>query len=383
VKFSVIYCSKLQFVIELEEYKNIDMYSINLVLIVKNESRCIDRCLSSFREFVDEIILVDTGSTDDTLNKSLQYDPIIYQITWADDFSLARNYALEKSQADWNIVVDADEWLMSGASHIHTLKNCSANFVGLINIVNQFEGNQQLNFSISSLPRVLPKGVRYEGKVHEQPVHVYPIRNLEIQFGHDGYQASQRANKIGRNEKILRSELVNFPNDSYTNYQLGKQLTSDKNFEAAIVFFETAKNVNLTLPWRHDLVVRLLFCYKNQKRFIEGFLLIENEEKNYWNSPDFYFVCGDFLIDAALYLPEYSSKLIPLIEINFLKAREIGENSNFDDRVIGRGSFLAAYNLYAYYLSIGKDEAAKIYLNIYEEEIKSIGHGHNSFLKID
>ena len=88
-----------------------------------------------------------------------------------------------------------------------------------------------------------------------------------------------------------------------------------------------------------------------QKRFIDGFLLIDNEEKNYWNSPDFYFVCGDFLIDAALYLPEYSSKLIPMIEINFLKAREIGENSNFDARVIGRGSFLAANNLYAYYLS--------------------------------
>ena len=302
----------------------------------------------------------------------MQYDPIVDQITWADDFSFARNYALEKSQADWNIVVDADEWLMSGASHIHTLKNCSANFVGLINIVNQFDGDQQLHFSISSLPRVLPKGVRYEGKVHEQPVHVYATRNIDIQFGHDGYQASQRANKMGRNEKILRSELVSLPDDAYVSYQLGKQLESDKKFEEAIVFFESAKNINLTLPWRHDLIVRLLFCYKKQKKFNEGFLLIDNEEKNYLNSPDFYFVCGDFLIDAALYLPEYTSKLTPMIEKNFLKARKIGENSNFDDRVFGRGSFLAAYNLYAYYHSIGQEDYAKIYLNLYEDEIKSM-----------
>jgi glycosyltransferase involved in cell wall biosynthesis len=345
------------------------MYKLSLVLIVKNESRCIERCLSSFREFVDEIILVDSGSTDDTIQKAKKYQPIIQEIEWRNDFSWARNTALEMSSGDWNMVVDADEWLIGGGQTLLDLKTKSAEFVGVIKIENQLGDDSQMQRSHVTLPRVLPRVVRYVGKIHEQPKHTFPTQRLDIRFGHDGYLGGQQVQKRGRNEQILRAELANTPEDAYFNYQLGKDLAIQEKFQESIVFLENAKSRSSSqMIWRHDLIVRLLFSYKKEKKFSEGFDLIANEEQHFIHSPDFYFCCGDFCIDAALYLPDHSQTLIPMIESYFLKARVVGENSQIDDRVVGRGSFLAAYNLYAFYSSTGRNELANEYLKLYEAE---------------
>ena len=345
------------------------MYKMTLVLIVKNESRCIERCLSSFREYVDEIILVDTGSTDDTIQKAKKYHPIIQEIEWRNDFSWARNTALEMSSGDWNVVVDADEWLIGGGQTLLGLKTKSAEFVGVVEIENQLGDDRQMQRSHVALPRILPRAVRYVGKIHEQPKHTFPTQRLDIRFGHDGYLGEQQVHKRGRNEQILRSELESAPIDAYLNYQLGKDLAIQEKYQESISFFETAKRGALAnVIWRHDVVVRLLFSYKKAKRFSEGFSLIADEEPRYSYSPDFYFCCGDFCIDGALYLPDHSQTLIPMIESYFLKARAVGENSQIDDRVVGRGSFLAAYNLYAFYSSTGRDELANQYLKLYEAE---------------
>lgn len=345
------------------------MYKISLVLIVKNESRCIDRCLSSFVEYVDEIVLLDTGSTDNTLQIAQQYHPVIQQIDWQNDFSYARNFALGISSGDWNIVVDADEWLTAGQQEIRGLKSTFPDYVGLVEIDNQFGDLQQIQHSRFFLPRILPRGVRYVGKIHEQPQHHFQTKRLAIQLGHDGYLGLQNLQKVGRNEKILRAELAKKPDDAYFNYQLGKDLAIQEKFQDSIAFFEVAKRIcPRNAIWRHDLVVRLLFSYKQEKKFSEGFSLISEEEANYTSSPDFYFTCGDFCIDAALNLPEHAEVLIPMIESYFLTARSIGENTLVDDHVIGRGSFLAAYNLYVFYSSTGRPEEASHYLKIYEAE---------------
>lgn len=345
------------------------MYKVSLVLIVKNESRCIDRCLSSFRDYVDEIILIDTGSTDDTVLKAEQYGVLTYHIEWQNDFSFARNFALDQSSGDWNVVVDADEWLIKGGEALQELKAKDPEYVGIIAIENQFENSGRIQQSQFSLPRVLPSTVRYVGKIHEQPKHQLLTQRLDIILGHDGYLGKQQIQKRGRNEQILRAELANAPEDAYLNYQLGKDLAIQEKFQESIAFLENAKSRSSSqMIWRHDLILRLLFSYKKEKKFSEGFDLIANEEQHFTHSPDFYFCCGDFCIDAALYLPDHSQTLIPMIESYFLKARAVGDNSQIDDRVVGRGSFLAAYNLYAFYSSTGRDELAIQYLKLYEAE---------------
>src|ERR1035437_8094177 len=83
--------------------------TLSLAMIVKNEARCLARCLRSVQAIVDEIVIVDTGSTDDTLQIARDFHARIFHFSWVDDFSAARNQALAKATGDWVLVFDADE----------------------------------------------------------------------------------------------------------------------------------------------------------------------------------------------------------------------------------------------------------------------------------
>ena len=91
------------------------MKTIALVMIVKNEQRCLKRCLDSVRGLVDLMIVVDTGSEDDTRKIARQAGAEVYQYRWQDDFADARNHALSLSDADWALIMDADEYIMEGS----------------------------------------------------------------------------------------------------------------------------------------------------------------------------------------------------------------------------------------------------------------------------
>lgn len=80
-------------------------------MIVKNEEDCIDRCLSSVQDIVDEIIIVDTGSTDDTKDIVRKYTDQIFDFEWIDDFAAARNYAFSCGTKDYIFWLDADDIL--------------------------------------------------------------------------------------------------------------------------------------------------------------------------------------------------------------------------------------------------------------------------------
>ncbi len=87
------------------------MISVSLVMIVKNEERVLARCLDSFRNVVDEIVIVDTGSTDRTKEIAAKYTDKIYDFEWVDDFSAARNFAFSKATKDYIYSADADEMI--------------------------------------------------------------------------------------------------------------------------------------------------------------------------------------------------------------------------------------------------------------------------------
>ena len=73
----------------------------SLCMIVKNESRTLARCLDSLKDIMDEIIIVDTGSTDDTKKIASRYTTKIYDYEWSDDFAAARNFAFSKAVGDY------------------------------------------------------------------------------------------------------------------------------------------------------------------------------------------------------------------------------------------------------------------------------------------
>src|SRR3989338_64847 len=88
------------------------MSTISVCMIVKNEQQYLQQCLESVKNVADEIIIVDTGSTDNTKQIARQFTDNIYDFAWIDDFSAARNFSLSKAAKEWIFVIDADEFVM-------------------------------------------------------------------------------------------------------------------------------------------------------------------------------------------------------------------------------------------------------------------------------
>lgn len=91
---------------------------ITAAMIVRNEAQTIARCLNSLRDHVDEIIIVDTGSTDETKAIVRQFTDRVFDFEWCDDFAKARQYAFDQATGDWVFWLDADD-LLQGAEHLH------------------------------------------------------------------------------------------------------------------------------------------------------------------------------------------------------------------------------------------------------------------------
>ena len=83
---------------------------ISACMIAKNEEKNIARCINSYKSIVDEIVVIDTGSTDRTIEIAQDLGAVVYNYRWNNDFAAAKNYALSKVNGDWAIVLDADEY---------------------------------------------------------------------------------------------------------------------------------------------------------------------------------------------------------------------------------------------------------------------------------
>ena len=338
------------------------MNHIALVMIARDEARCIERCLSSARAWVDEMWVLDTGSTDATAQIAARCGARVAHFGWVDDFSAARNAALALTGAEWCLVLDADEWIVRGGETIAALRSQDPAFIGQVSVASSFDTAQgAAGVAPSWLPRVLPRGVRYEGRVHEQPQSALPGRRLPLRVGHDGYLGAQMAHKQGRNQSLLERALRERPEDAYLRYQLGKDFEVRTEFDAAAPhYLQALAQVDAQATWRHDLVLRTLFTLKKVGRFDAAIMLAEEEMPRWSESPDFWFTLGDLLLDWAASAPARGAELLPMIESSWLRAIEIGERPDLHDTVRGRGSFLAAHNLGVFHSSLGNAaEAAR------------------------
>ncbi len=335
------------------------MNAIALVMIVRDEERSLERCLLSACPWVDEMVVLDTGSRDATPEIARRLGAKVDSFKWSEDFASARNAALALTDAPWRLVLDADEWISYGADSLDSVRREATGFVGEISVASLFdEAGGAVGNAPSWLPRLLPRGVAYTGRVHEQPVSALPRRRLPLVVAHDGYLDVHRAKKAGRNERLLELALAADPDDAYLRYQLGKDLEVRCHFDAALPHYERAlAGADGRAAWRHDLVLRTLFTLKKLARFEAALALAEAEMPRWQQSPDFFFTVGDVLLDFAVGAPQGAGTLLPMIESSWLRALEIGEQPQLHDTVRGRGSFLAAHNLAALYE--GQGDAAK------------------------
>ena len=337
-----------------------------LVMIVRDEARCIGRALESARAHVDEAIVLDTGSVDATPAIAGGLGARVEAFEWNDDFAAARNAALELSDADWNLVLDGDEWLAGDVSALAALPKLGADeagFVGHVCVASQTLQGRAVEWSRSWIPRLLPRGVRYLGRVHEQPVSGLPSRPVQLEIRHDGYLAENLARKAGRNEALLLAELEIRPDDPYLWFQLGKEYqVRQAPPQAAHCFAEALRLCPPEAAYRHALVVRALTAFKTAEQFDLALALADRELPRQQASPDFFFALGDLYLEGASRNPGAAlADFLPMVEFAWKKCLEIGERPDLDGSVRGRGGHMAAFNLSVLYRTLGQVDRAEAY----------------------
>jgi len=342
-------------------------YKVALVLIARNEAARIVRALASAANCVDELFVLDTGSTDATVALARSAGARVARFDWCDDFAAARNAALELADADWNVVVDADEWIAEAGVELLALRHAAPEFVGALRVDSQFDTPGGPSTAPSWLPRVLPRGVRYEGRVHEHPRHQLPVRRLATVLAHDGYRADALKSKAGRNAGLLARALAQAPGDAYLHYQMGKDHDVYERYAEACTHFARSRACEAaagTVPaWHHDRLLREMHALKQCRRHADAVLLTEAAMPSWPHSPDFFFALGDLLLDWAAEEPARAQALLPMIESAWLRCLEIGERPDLEGTVAGRGSTLAARNLVVLYEGTDRaDEAMKFKL---------------------
>jgi glycosyltransferase involved in cell wall biosynthesis len=208
-------------------------FCLSACLIVKNEEQRLPQCLDSLRSLADEIIVVDTGSSDRTVAIAKKYQARVFQFDWCDDFSQARNYAIAQAKGKWILVIDADEVLEQSA--IATLQevmqrdDCLA-----VNLLRSEIDAKQAPYSLvlrlfRNHPAIAFTGIYHESidrsvvALQAQAPH-WQVLNVEVPvLLHYGYTDSeiQLKHKYEFAKQLMHKHLEEFPDDSYMLNKLG------------------------------------------------------------------------------------------------------------------------------------------------------------------
>jgi len=255
-------------------------------MIVKNEEKFIRQCLESALEIADEAFVVDTGSTDGTLEiLKNSFDNRIHLIEadWEENFSKARNLSIEQASGDWILVLDGDEIITGDKLKlVDTLRKGSASSY-FITIYNKLKDNEYYESAV--MPRLfLNDKPEYRGRIHEQIFlngQRYEAEHLPksiCTIEHFGYLEDifEEKSKGQRNLTIIKKELEDNPEDGFSWYNLGVTYMSQKNYTKAVDAFIQANNFtdDKSKIYMEDLALRLGRCLYEARLFseLEGYL---------------------------------------------------------------------------------------------------------------
>ncbi len=200
-------------------------------LIVKNESKNLDRCLKSLVDICDEIVVVDTGSTDNTVEIAKKYGAKIGHFDWCQDFAAARNASLDLATTHWVLWIDADEELDSNSLNAVREGLIRPHFGGyFVRIVNYVGEEGTANQYVHSPVRIFQRRpeIRFAGRIHEQILqcfdeHGFLAANLSnVTLHHYGYRPSEmeEKQKLERTISMLEREVREHPRDSFHWFNL-------------------------------------------------------------------------------------------------------------------------------------------------------------------
>ena len=205
---------------------------ISLCMIVRDEERVLDACLRSAAPWVDEIVVVDTGSTDRTVEIAASHGARVEHFAWCDDFSAARNESLRYATGDWILWLDADDTLpwRSGEAIRQSVETAPAGVTAFVIPVQFVENGSTHGATRVDHVKLFRNGlgVQFERRIHEQILASLrqvggDIARCPALVLHSGYDISAEGQqkKRARDARILERELQERPDDPFTLFNLG------------------------------------------------------------------------------------------------------------------------------------------------------------------
>jgi glycosyltransferase involved in cell wall biosynthesis len=209
--------------------------SVSLCMIVRDEAHQLDECLAPVAELFDEIVIVDTGSRDETRRIARRFTPHVHDFAWRDDFAAARNESLRRATGDWVFWLDADDRLTP--ENVARLRRLLASLslrpaIFLMDVVCLARNPGEME-RVTTHPRLFRRqeSLAWCGRIHEQlcPWPAPPSFDTnfsDVRIDHLGYRdAALAQRKAHRNLRLLRMDYAVNPDDSTTLMELGLACT--------------------------------------------------------------------------------------------------------------------------------------------------------------
>lgn len=333
------------------------MKKLALVMITLNEEAKLRRCLSSAASYVDEIVIADTGSTDSTKEIAAEFGAKVFDFHWVHDFSAARNFALECTDAEWRLVLDADEWIESISMDDVNRFMDAGNSLGRIERISDTESLGEVNETRDFITRLIPRGCNFEGAIHEQVNSELARKNVPIVVQHDGYRDMKKSD---RNIPLLLRELEKHPGDGYYSYMLAKEYGGLERLEDSEKYYALAyRSLSGRERFAPNVVTDYIYLLMKLQCYPDILTIVQQDYPWKKAYPDYHFACGVFYLDLVLSDPAKYMSYLPLIEQSYRNCLEIGETERYDS-VVGTGSYAAYYNLGNYYEVLGDKAKASL-----------------------
>lgn len=274
------------------------MLQLSLCMIVKNEEQVLERCLDSVKDIVDEIIIADTGSTDNTVNIASRYTEHIYDFEWIDSFSAARNFAQSKATGKWILVLDADEYVDRD-----NLKEVKGQLSEINESIDAFS-TTIYNFAGYSGEHIVQhrslriyrndSNIKYIRTIHEQLIREdkeFKSDKSELIIYHSGYMDNivKGKNKNSRNVKLIQKQTDSAGQAAFDYFNMGNEFLSAREVEKALESYQKAymQKADIRYAWVPLTVVQMLLCLIDLKRYSEALKVIYDAELIWNNAPEF------------------------------------------------------------------------------------------------
>ncbi|MBN1040237.1 glycosyltransferase family 2 protein [Clostridium botulinum] len=280
--------------------------TLSICIISKNEEKNIEKCIKSVIDIADEIVLVDTGSTDNTIDIAKNLGVKVIEHPWNNDFSEARNVSINNATKDWILFLDCDEELPSIEgqklkSLINDEENSKKFEAFYLRLVNIIQGVQVSDAIVLRAFKNKPE-YRFKGKMHEQIINsiqnakgLNSIGATPIEIYHYGYDpdVSDTDKKSKRNLELLLS-YDEKDKDGYYYYVLGNEYARVDNYDQALKIYNYSLNKTNAKMFNYIyypyLVMNIIKIYFAQKRFNDCIKAIDKFKETLPHFKDMYFI---------------------------------------------------------------------------------------------